>query len=87
MDDPGHIESANIGPLMIIYVLVTDWGMYSCKATNIVNSMTSNEATLHGKYMSMLMLQNSCSVVAIILYVIKYLRVPSFHLLMYSCSL
>ena len=49
MDDPGHIEGANTDTLMIINVLVTDWGMYSCEATNIVNSATSDNVTLHGK--------------------------------------
>ena len=53
MNDPGHIEGANNDTLMIINVLVTDWGMYSCEATNIVNNVTSNEATLHGKCMSL----------------------------------
>ena len=52
MDDPGHIEGANTDILMIINVLVTDWGMYSCEATNIVNSATSNEATLQGECLS-----------------------------------
>ena len=55
MDDPGHIEGANTDTLMIINVLVTDWGMYSCEATNIVNNATSNEATLYGKCMSLCM--------------------------------
>ena len=53
MNDPGHFEGANTGTLMIINVLVTDWGMYSCEATNIVNNATSNEATLHGKCMGL----------------------------------
>ena len=53
MDDPGHIEGANTDTLMIINVLVTDWGMYSCEATNIVNNATSNEATLHGECVSL----------------------------------
>ena len=52
MDDPGHFEGANTDTLMIINVLVTDWGMYSCEATNIVNNATSNEATLHGECVS-----------------------------------
>ena len=50
MDDPGHIEGANTDTLMIINVLVTDWGIYSCEATNIVNNATSDNATLHGEY-------------------------------------
>ena len=50
MDDPGHIEGANTDTLMIINVLVTDWGMYSCEATNIVNNAISDNATLHGKF-------------------------------------
>ena len=50
MDDPGHIERANSSTLMIINVRETDWGVYSCKATNIVDNATSNEATLHGEY-------------------------------------
>ena len=49
MDDPGHIEGANTDTLMIINVLVTDWGMYSCETTNIVNKATSNEATLYSE--------------------------------------
>ena len=53
MDDPGHIEGANTDTLMIINVLVTDWGMYSCEATNIVNNATSNEAMLHGECVSL----------------------------------
>ena len=55
MDDPGHIEGANTDTLMIINVLVTDWGMYSCEATNIVNSATSDNATLHGECLSLCM--------------------------------
>ena len=48
MDESGHIEGANTSTLMIINVLMNDWGMYSCKASNIVDNVTSNEATLHG---------------------------------------
>ena len=55
IDDPGHIEGANTDTLMIINVLVTDWGMYSCEATNIVNSATSDNATLHGECLSLCM--------------------------------
>ena len=47
--DAGHFMGANTDTLMIINVLVNDWGMYSCEATNIVNNATSNEATLHGE--------------------------------------
>ena len=47
-DDPGHIEGANTNTLMIVKVAVTDWGMYSCVASNIVDNSTSNEATLSG---------------------------------------
>ena len=49
LDDPGHFEGANTDTLMIINVLVSDWGIYSCDATNIVNNATSNEATLYGE--------------------------------------
>ena len=49
MNDPGHIEGINTTTLMIVNVTVTDWGMYSCEANNIVNNDTSNEATLHGE--------------------------------------
>ena len=49
MDDPGHIEGANSSTLMIVNVAVTDWGVYNCTASNIVNDVTSNEATLHGE--------------------------------------
>ena len=49
MDDPGHIEGANTDTLMIINVRETDWGVYSCEATNIVNSAISDNATLHGE--------------------------------------
>ena len=52
MDDPGHIEGANTNTLMIVNVTVTDWGMYSCVASNIVDNGTSNEATLHGECLS-----------------------------------
>ena len=48
MNDPGHIEGVNTTTLMIINV-ITDWGMYSCEASNIVNNVTSNEATLYGE--------------------------------------
>ena len=48
-NDPGHIEGVNTTTLMIVNVTVTDWGMYSCEASNIVNNVTSNGATLHGK--------------------------------------
>ena len=53
MDDPGHIEGANTDTLMIINVLVTYWGMYNCEVTNIVNSATSDNATLHGECLSL----------------------------------
>ena len=49
MEDPGHFEGANSDTLMIINVLVTDWGIYSCEGNNTVNNATSNEATLYGK--------------------------------------
>ena len=49
MDNPRHIEGANTDTLMIINVLVTDWGMYSCEATNIIDNRASNDATLHGE--------------------------------------
>ena len=49
MDDPGHIEGANSPTLMIVNVAVTDWGVYNCIASNIVNNVTSNGATLHGE--------------------------------------
>ena len=49
MEDPGHIEGVNTTTLMIVNVTFTDWGMYSCEASNIVNDVTSNEATLHGE--------------------------------------
>ena len=51
MNDPGHIEGVNTTTLMIVNVTVTDWGMYSCEASNIVNNVTSNEAILHGEYL------------------------------------
>ena len=50
MNDPGHIEGVNTTTLMIVNVAVTDWGMYNCEASNIVNNATSNGATLHGEY-------------------------------------
>ena len=53
MDDPGHFEGASTDTLMIVNVRVTDWGMYSCKATNIVDNPTSNDATLHGECVSL----------------------------------
>ena len=49
MNDPGHIEDVNTTTLMIVNVAVTDWGVYSCEASNIVNNVTSNGATLHGE--------------------------------------
>ena len=49
VNDPGHIEGSNTSMLMIINVTVTDWGIYTCEATNIVNNVTSNEATLSGE--------------------------------------
>ena len=60
MDDPGHIEGANTDTLMIINVLVNDWGMYSCEATNIVDNVTSNEATLHGMCMYVVCMHVVC---------------------------
>ena len=47
MNDPEYIESVNTTTLMIVNVTVTDWGVYSCEAGNIVNNATSNEAILH----------------------------------------
>ena len=49
MNDPGHIEGVNTSTLLIVNVNVTDWGLYSCEASNIVDNITSNEATLYGK--------------------------------------
>ena len=49
MNDPGHIEGVNTSTLMIVNVNVTDWGMYSCEASNTVDNATSNEAKLYGK--------------------------------------
>ena len=48
MDDPGHIEGVNTSTLMIVNVTVTDWGVYSCEASNSFNNVTSDGATLHG---------------------------------------
>ena len=61
MDDPGHIESAKTDTLMIINVRVTDWGMYSCEAINIVNNAISDNATLHGEYVSVSVCMYPCS--------------------------
>ena len=52
LNDPGHIEGVNSATLMIVNVNVTDWGVYSCEVSNIVNNATSHGATLHGKCMS-----------------------------------
>ena len=52
-NDPGHIEGANTNTLMIVNVEVTDWGVYSCVTSNIVDNDTSDEATLHGEYLYM----------------------------------
>ena len=49
MNDPGHIEGVNTSTLLIVNVNVTDWGLYSCEASNIVNNATSNGAILHGE--------------------------------------
>ena len=56
MNDPGHIEGANTSTLMIVNILVTDWGVYSCEASNIVNNVTSNGTTLHGMWIMFYML-------------------------------
>ena len=74
MDDPGHIEGANTDTLMIINVLVTDWGMYSCEATNIVNNVTSNEAALHGKCMSLYACVLVCMSVCVFVCLFRYLN-------------
>ena len=60
-DDPGHIEGATTDTLMIINVRVTDWGMYSCEATNVVSSAISNNATLHGTCVSVSVCMYPCS--------------------------
>ena len=52
MNDSGHIKGVSSATLMIVNVNVTDWGVYSCEASNIVNNATSHGATLHGKCMS-----------------------------------
>ena len=62
-DDPGHIEGANTNTLMIVNVTVTDWGVYSCVASNIVDNDTSNEATLHGEYLSVYVCVYMCTCV------------------------
>ena len=49
MNDRGHIEGVNTSTLLIVNVNVTDWGLYSCEASNIVNNATSNGAILHGE--------------------------------------
>ena len=48
MDDPGHIDGINTTILMIVNVTVTDWGVYSCEASNSFDNATSDGATLHG---------------------------------------
>ena len=72
MDDPGHIEGANTSTLIIINGLVTDWGMYSCEATNIVNSATSDNATLHGKCLSVCLCACMCMSVSVYINFVKY---------------
>ena len=54
MNDPGHVENVNSATLMIENVTVTDWGLYSCEASNIVNNATSNGAILHSAYVCVL---------------------------------
>ena len=61
MDDPGHVEGVNSDTLMIVNVTVTDVGVYSCEANNIVNNATSNEATLHGKCFCVCMCMCMCA--------------------------
>ena len=60
-NDLGHIEGANTNTLMIVNVEVTDWGVYSCVASNIVDNDTSDEATLHGEYLYMWVYMYMCA--------------------------
>ena len=48
MNDPGHIDGINTTTLMIVNVTMTDWGVYSCEASNSFDNATSDGATLHG---------------------------------------
>ena len=50
VDDPGHIMGSSTSTVIIANVNVTDWGIYSCEAANIVNNVISNESMLSGEY-------------------------------------
>ena len=52
MDQLVYVSGATTNTLMVTNDNVTQWGNYSCVASNIVNSATSDEATLHGKQIS-----------------------------------
>ena len=53
LDHPQYISGANTSTIMISNTNITQWGSYSCIASNIVNNATSNEATLHSKYIAL----------------------------------
>ena len=50
LDQPQYISGTNTSTIMISNINITQWGKYSCVASNIVNNATSDEATLYGKY-------------------------------------
>ena len=49
MDQPLYVSGATTNTLMVTNTSVSQWGNYSCVASNIVNNATSDEATLHSE--------------------------------------
>ena len=53
LDEPQYVSGSNTSTIMISNVNFTQWGRYSCVASNIVNNATSDEATLYSKLLVM----------------------------------
>ena len=80
---PGYIEGVNSATLMIVNVNVTDWGVYSCEVTNIVNNDTSHGATLHGKCWSLYV---QCMHACVYIHLLEFSRYINFMNLIISSN-
>ena len=49
VDQLMYVSGTTTNTLMVTNANVTQWGNYSCVASNIINNATSDEATLHSE--------------------------------------